>query len=107
MMAIEEYHKRTPIRLREYDPLNDRDYIHITGENSGCWSYVGRQGGVSNIVSGVVRKKPALRTALFGFRRNPRTSLATLPHKTKIHSLLSRITPNPLVNNSPIVLSAL
>ena len=32
MMVIDEYHKRTPIRLREYDPLTDRDYVHITGD---------------------------------------------------------------------------
>ncbi|GFG36495.1 hypothetical protein Cfor_04647, partial [Coptotermes formosanus] len=45
LLAVDEYQKRTPIRLREYDPQNDTDYVYITGENSGCWSYVGRQGG--------------------------------------------------------------
>ncbi|PNF32679.1 hypothetical protein B7P43_G13113 [Cryptotermes secundus] len=42
--AIDEYHSKTPIRLREYNPENDTDYVKITGENSGCWSYVGHQG---------------------------------------------------------------
>jgi len=67
MLAIDEYHKKTLIRLREYDPLNDRDYVHITGENSGCWSYVGRVRGVSNTVKSVVRNSPALQTAPLRF----------------------------------------
>jgi len=69
LLAIEEYHEKTPIRFKQYDPLTDSDYIHITGELSGCWSFVGRIGGVSNRVQGVVRTSAALRTAPFGLRR--------------------------------------
>ncbi|KDR19395.1 zinc metalloproteinase nas-13-like isoform X2 [Zootermopsis nevadensis] len=43
--AVDEYHNKTSIRLREYDPEADNDYVYITGEKSGCWSYVGRTGG--------------------------------------------------------------
>ena len=66
--AIDDYHQKTPIRFKQYDPLTDRDYIHITGEDDGCWSYVGRIGGVSSRVQGVVKTRPALRTAPLGFR---------------------------------------
>jgi hypothetical protein len=45
LLAIRDFHERTPIRFRQYNPQIDPDYIHITGENTGCWSYVGRQGG--------------------------------------------------------------
>nr|AGM32350.1 zinc metalloproteinase [Coptotermes formosanus] len=45
LLAVDEYHKKTSIRLREYNPQTDTDYVHITGEDSGCWSYVGRLGG--------------------------------------------------------------
>ncbi|XP_069691834.1 zinc metalloproteinase nas-13-like [Periplaneta americana] len=31
--------------MREYNPDIDKDYVHIKGERSGCWSYVGRIGG--------------------------------------------------------------
>jgi len=47
------------------------DYIHITGETSGCWSYVGRIGGVSNTGQVVDKTCPALRTAPLGFRSHP------------------------------------
>jgi hypothetical protein len=66
MLAIDDYHNTTSIRFKEYDPLNDRDYIYITGDDTGCWSYVGRQGGVSSAVQGVVKTSPALRTAPLG-----------------------------------------
>ena len=69
VLAIEDFHKKTPIRFRRYNPLTDRDYVYITGENSGCWSFVGRIGGVSNRVQGVVKTGTALRTAPFGLRR--------------------------------------
>jgi len=69
MLAIKDFHQKTPIRFKQYDPLNYSDYIHITGENSGCWSFVGRKGGVSNRVQGVVRTSTALRTAPLGLRR--------------------------------------
>jgi hypothetical protein len=99
MMAIDEYHKKTPIRLREYDSRTDKDYIHITGENSGCWSYVGRIGGVSNTVQGVVKTSPALRTSPFGIRSKPP------PPKHK----QARLKPHNLkfTNNSLTVLSEL
>jgi hypothetical protein len=58
--AIEDYHQKTTIRFNQYDPLKDRDYIKITGDDSGCWSYVGRIGGVSSRVQGVVKICPAL-----------------------------------------------
>jgi hypothetical protein len=35
MLAVDEYHKKTPIRLREYDPLANNNNVHITGETSG------------------------------------------------------------------------
>jgi len=54
MLAIKEYHNKTIIRFKEYDQLTDGDCLHITGENTGCWSYVGRQGGVSSIIQGVL-----------------------------------------------------
>ena len=61
-LAIDDYHQNTPIRFKQYDPQTDRDYIYITGEDSGCWSYVGRLGGVSNTEQCVVTQSPALRT---------------------------------------------
>ncbi|XP_055353905.1 zinc metalloproteinase nas-4-like [Paramacrobiotus metropolitanus] len=47
--GIAEYHRKTCIRLVPLPDLPDRpawmdDYIYITRENSGCWSYVGRLG---------------------------------------------------------------
>jgi hypothetical protein len=35
MLAIDEYHKKTSMRLREYDPVAERDNVQITGETSG------------------------------------------------------------------------
>jgi hypothetical protein len=55
LTAMDDYHQKTPIRFKNYDPSTDYDYVHITGEDSGCWSYVGRLGGVSNTVEGVVK----------------------------------------------------
>jgi hypothetical protein len=63
LLAIDDYHQKTNIRFKEYDPFDDRDYIHITGEDYDCWSDVGRQGGVSNTVQGVFKKSAALRNA--------------------------------------------
>jgi hypothetical protein len=68
MAGINEFHMRTTMRLVRHNSPPSGDYIHITGENSGCWSYVGRIGGVSNTVQGVVKTNRALRTALVGFR---------------------------------------
>jgi len=72
MLAIDEYHMKTFIRFKKYNPQTDRDYVNITGENPGCTSYVGRVGGVSNKIHGVVNKSPTLRKAQLGFgRHNP------------------------------------
>jgi hypothetical protein len=60
--AINDFHQRTSIRFREYDILTDYDYVYISGEDSGCWSYVGRLGGVSSRVKGVVKTTPEERT---------------------------------------------
>jgi len=65
--ATDDYHQKTAIRFKEYDPLVDMDYIYITGQDNGCWSYVGRQGGVSNRVQDVVKTSPTLRTTPLGF----------------------------------------
>ena len=65
--AIEDYHQKTTIRFKQYDPMTDMDYIQITGEDTGCWSNVGRLGGVSSRVQGVINIRPALRTAPLGF----------------------------------------
>ena len=54
LRAMVDYHRHTPIRFRQYQPQSDTDYIHITGDVDGCWSPVGRRGGVSNRVQGVV-----------------------------------------------------
>ena len=69
LLAIEDYHKKTSIRFKPYDPRIDKDYVYITGVDSGCWSYVGRIGRVSNRVQGVVKTIPTLRTAPLGLRR--------------------------------------
>ncbi|XP_063224688.1 astacin-like [Bacillus rossius redtenbacheri] len=39
--AIDEYHRRTCIRFRPY-VRTDPDYVYITGNFSGCYSYIGR-----------------------------------------------------------------
>ncbi|XP_011692954.1 PREDICTED: astacin-like [Wasmannia auropunctata] len=41
--AINEYHIKTCIRFKPR--TNEKDYIDIKSGNTGCWSYVGRQGG--------------------------------------------------------------
>ncbi|PSN30375.1 hypothetical protein C0J52_25315 [Blattella germanica] len=43
--AIDEYHAKTCVTLRPYNSATDRDYVYIKGDESGCWSYVGRIGG--------------------------------------------------------------
>jgi len=65
--AINDYLIKTSIRLKRFEPAEDKDYIYITGENTGCWSYVGRQGGVSNRVQGVVKTSPELPNSPLGF----------------------------------------
>jgi len=87
LRAIRDFHMRTPISFRQFNPRTDRDYIHITGENTGCWSYVGRIGGVSNRVKGVVKTRPALRIA--------KLLLCILPHHTNPHCFISYSRPPP------------
>ena len=65
--AINDYLIKTSIRFKRFEPAEDKDYIYITGENTGCWSYVGRQGGVSNRVQGVVKTSPELPNSPLGF----------------------------------------
>jgi hypothetical protein len=101
MLGINEFRRSTTIRMVRHNSPPRGDYVHITGENSGCWSFVGRIGGVSNTAQGVVKKSPALRTANLGFNSQP------LPQKTQTHYGLSRITPHNLVNNSRTLLSEL
>ena len=48
--AIDLYHEKTCIRMREYNPATDRDYVYIKADESGCWSYVGRLGNVSIMI---------------------------------------------------------
>ncbi|KAH8278423.1 hypothetical protein KR018_003103 [Drosophila ironensis] len=45
--AIAEYHRRTCIRFVRRSA--ERDYISIRGDNSGCWSSVGRVGGKQEV----------------------------------------------------------
>jgi len=45
--AIGEYHRRTCIRFVKRS--SERDYISIRGDNSGCWSSVGRVGGKQEV----------------------------------------------------------
>ena len=83
LLAIDDYHQKTPIRFKQYDPTTDTDYVHITGEDSGSWSYVGRIGVVSSRVQGVVKTSPALRTAPLGYYNfrppPPKTNTNTNP----------------------------
>jgi len=102
MEAVDEFHRRTTIRLVRHNSPPVGDYIHITAQHSGCWSHVGRIGGVSNRVQGVVKTSTALRSAPLGFPRHP-----YLAQKNTIHCVLSRITPQTLMNNFPNVLSDL
>jgi hypothetical protein len=79
-VAFVDYYLKTSILFRAYNPQTDRDYVYITGKVDGCWSYVGRIGGVSNMAQGVV-KSPAQRTAQQGVRsRSPKTNPGLLTH---------------------------
>ncbi|XP_059475000.1 hatching enzyme 1.2-like [Neocloeon triangulifer] len=46
--AFEAYHNYTCIKFVPYDG-NQTDYIVIQGEDTGCWSSVGRRGGVQYV----------------------------------------------------------
>jgi hypothetical protein len=85
MAGINEFHRRTTIRMVRHNSPPSGDYVHITGQNTGCWSFVGRQGGVSNTAHGVVKKSPSLRTAPLGFTT----------YQTQIQTGLSPVTPPP------------
>jgi hypothetical protein len=87
LLAIDDYHAKTNIRFKQYDPRTDSDYVQITGENSGCWSYIGRIGKVSSRVEGVVKTSPELRIAPLGLSR--------FTSKTKIQTDLSQVTTTP------------
>ncbi|XP_058788817.1 zinc metalloproteinase nas-13-like [Phymastichus coffea] len=57
--AMDDYHKYTCIRFKEYKG-EESDYIRITAGNTGCWSAVGRVGGRQDVnlqVPGCVTKK--------------------------------------------------
>jgi len=41
--AMNEYQKHTCLRL--VPRTNEKDYVKIVSENTGCWSYVGKVGG--------------------------------------------------------------
>ncbi|KAI4457853.1 discoidin cub egf laminin and zinc metalloprotease domain containing [Holotrichia oblita] len=43
--SLEEYSRKTCLVVRERTD-DDINYVYVTGEESGCWSYVGRIGGV-------------------------------------------------------------
>jgi len=89
LLAIEDYHNKTTIRFKQYNSKTDSDYVHITGENSGCWSYIGRIGKVSSRAKGVVKTSPAVRTEQLGF-----WSFTPLPN-TQFHTGLTHFL-NPL-----------
>ncbi|XP_041972189.1 zinc metalloproteinase nas-13-like [Aricia agestis] len=58
MKAIADYHRLTCLRFVPYN--GQQDYIVITGENTGCWSSVGRIGGRQEVnlqIPGCVSKK--------------------------------------------------
>ncbi|KAI4457864.1 discoidin cub egf laminin and zinc metalloprotease domain containing [Holotrichia oblita] len=46
--SLEEFVDRTCLVVRERTP-SDTDYVYVTGDNSGCWSYVGRRGGMQTL----------------------------------------------------------
>jgi hypothetical protein len=74
MAGINEFHQRTTIRMVRHNSPPRGDYVHITGENTGCWSYVGRRGGVSNTAQGVVKESSAVRTPKLGFNSSANTN---------------------------------
>lgn len=56
---MSDYHKHTCIRFKPYTG-EESDYIRITAGNTGCWSSVGKVGGVQDVnlqVPGCVTKK--------------------------------------------------
>ena len=93
--VVNQFHNRTTIRLVRHNSPPRGDYVHITGENSGCWSFVGRIGrGVSNRVQSAVKTSTEWRTAPLGFPSHP-----SPPSQRKKHNplRLSRVSPQSLV----------
>jgi hypothetical protein len=86
MLAVADYNTLTAVLLVRHNSPPSRDYVHITGENSGCWSFVGRRGGVSSTVQGVVKTNPGLRTKPLGYR-------SLIPKHKRIPVYL--VLPNP------------
>jgi hypothetical protein len=85
MLGVNDFNTMTTVRLVRHTTQPSGDYIHVTGENSGCWSYVGRRGRVSSTVQGFVKTSPALRTKPLWFcSRNPKNKSTpiylVLPH---------------------------
>jgi hypothetical protein len=48
MAGINMFAMNTTIKMVRHNSPPRGDYVHITGEDKGCWSYLGRIGGVSN-----------------------------------------------------------
>lgn len=44
MSAIEEYHKKTCIKWVRWS--GEKDYVNFVPGNTGCWSSVGKVGGM-------------------------------------------------------------
>ena len=92
--VVNEFHNRTTIRLVRHNLPPRGDYVHITGQNTGCWSFVGRIGGVSNRVQGVVRTSTTWRTAPLGFPSHPSPTLTKkITQSTAVYLVLYH---NPL-----------
>ncbi|XP_071558634.1 astacin-like [Temnothorax nylanderi] len=56
--AMKDYEKYTCLRLKPR--TNEKDYVKIISDNSGCWSYIGKIGGAQIInlqIPGCVTKK--------------------------------------------------
>lgn len=56
--AFKEYHSKTCIRFKPR--TNERDYVVITGDSTGCWASLGRLGGkqVLNLQPGYCFRQP-------------------------------------------------
>jgi hypothetical protein len=97
MLAVKDYNTLTTVRLVRRNSPPSGDYVHITGQNSGCWSYVGRIGKVSGTVQLVVKTSPALRTKLIGIRSsNPKHTNAF-----RFISCYQTLTPIPTSCTNP------
>lgn len=48
LAAMNEYHKSTCIKFRPYTGV-ERDYMSIESSTTGCWSNLGRIGGMQRI----------------------------------------------------------